>query len=886
MPPATVGGLADPAQPGSEAMIAITSGLNSSDRNFTNVPISKVKAYLASHTECYERTMPTQEEPSRFFNRVYVDIDGELPIETTEEQFFKKHGDLLEGLKQFCAENDCALMEASKYKCVNDKGQTNNTLSYRITYKNLCGKKAWIKGFVEHELVKKLNGLLGHIVPIKGVLSKNSQKVKAELASGANLIIDLSVYNDGQRKMRMAGQTKPVQNRPNKIVIGSVLDQLITYIPPDCKALPEPINIFKLDMAPPTVVKEEDDDDVDMAITITTGDPSEDATDAKQLVADVLENLDQARWDYYPDWIRIGFICYNEGFSFDEFCEFSKKSKHWSDATSPSWIRAKWKQFRKSNLTQALLWKWLSEDNLDVYTEFSAKRRDFWVLVKNANHAETARFFYNLKPDAYVFSEKLGWYQLLPNNIWKHYDQKPSGLLSDIWASFKKIIHEHQSHIDLSERDEEKAKFQLARWKALKHFAGAIGNKTFCDGVIAFLPAMYNDDDLHKKMDESRHLFAFTDAVYDLDKDVVRPIKPDDWICLNTGYAFPHERSPEAREELLETLRSVFETQEDIDSSDGIGERTFYMLKTISLCLHGTRKYEKFYIWTGSGGNGKGLLSEIVKRSFGDYYHPIPHSCITKIQDKKDAPNPPIAKAKGKRFVQASEPEADDKLQVGVVKELSGGDEITARDMYRSTITYLPQFGLFIQTNTIPKMNRADGGAQRRIEVFQFLFNFVDNPTEKHHKLINVSLKDKICHSPLWRNEFFWLLLDCFKHIKQNGLVVPDWVKEASQEYMDENNPVKGWLENTYHTNKDAQDRRFQIESSRLRKEFEEATHHTISPDKFKTSMVLCGLQLKKESHPFKTDRWNEMLETYAETECGAGRYWCGLLKKDIPPPT
>ena len=155
--------------------------------------------------------------------------------------------------------------------------------------------------------------------------------------------------------MRMAGQTKPVQNRPNKIVIGSVLDQLITYIPPDCKALPEPINIFKLDMAPPTVVKEEDDDDVDMAITITTGDPSEDATDAKQLVADVLENLDQARWDYYPDWIRIGFICYNEGFSFDEFCEFSKKSKHWSDATSPSWIRAKWKQFRKSNLTQALL---------------------------------------------------------------------------------------------------------------------------------------------------------------------------------------------------------------------------------------------------------------------------------------------------------------------------------------------------------------------------------------------------------------------------------------------------------------------------------------------------------------------------------------------------
>jgi P4 family phage/plasmid primase-like protien len=886
MLPAVVCGLSDPAQPISEPSIAITSGLNASDRSFTNVPLSKVKAYLASHKECYERTMPTQEEPSRFFNRVYVDIDGELPVETSEEVFNKKHSEVLTALTEFCKKHDCSLMEASKWKCVNDKGETNNTLSYRITYKNLCGKKAWIKYFVESEVVKELNTLVGHIVPVKGVLSKNSAKVKAELASGSNLIIDLAVYNDGQRKMRMEGQSKPVQKRPNKIVLGSSIDCLITYIPPDCKVLPEPINIFKLDLgSAPTIIKEEENEDVDMSITITTGDPSEDDTNAKQLVADVLENLDQKRWDYYPDWIRIGFICYNEGFTFDEFCDLSKKSKHWRDDSSPQWVKSKWKQFRKSNLTQALLWKWLSEDNIDAYTELSANRRDFWILVKNANHAETARFFYNLKPDAYIFSEKLGWFQLLSNNIWKHYDQKPSGLLSDIWSSFKKIIHEHQSMIDLTERDEEKAKFQMARWKAIKSFASAIGNKTFCDGVIAFLPAMYNDDELHKKMDESRHLFAFTDAVYDLDADVVRPIKPEDWICLNTGYEFPHERSSEARDELVETIRSVFETQEDIEANDGLGDRTFYMLRTIALCLHGTRKYEKFYIWTGSGGNGKGLMSEIVKRTFGDYYHPIPHSCITKAQDKKDAPNPPIAKAKGKRFVQASEPEADDKLQVGVVKELSGGDEITARDMYRSTITFLPQFGLFIQTNTIPKMNRADGGAQRRIEVFPFQFNFKEEPTEPHHKLINVGLKDKICHSNLWRNEFFWLLLDCFKHTKANGLVAPDWVKEASQEYMDENNPVKGWLETTFHTTKDAQDRRFQIESSRLRAMYEESTNHKISPDKFKTSMMLCGVQIKKESHPFKTSRYDGLLECYKEAECGAGRYWCGLLKKDIPPP-
>jgi len=885
--PATVCGLGDPAQPPPEPTIAITSGLNSSDRSFTNVALSKVKSYLATHKECYERTMPTQEEPTRFLNRAYVDLDGEMPSETTEKQFQEKNSQVLSALKEFCVKNDCALMEASKYKCVDDKGDTSNVLSYRITWKNLCGKKAWIRTFVEFEVVKMLNEVLGQIIPTKGILKKTA-KHKEELKKGAHLIIDFSVYNDGQRKMRMAGQSKPVQNRPNKIVIGSDTDQLITFIPPDCPLLPEPVSIFKLDAPKENIIinQPEEEDDVDMAITITTGDPSEDAVNNKQLILDVLENIGQFHWDYYPDWIRIGFVLFNEGFSFNEFLELSKKSKHYKESTSPAWIKQKWKGFRRSNMNQALLWKWLGEDDPDSYLELMKDRKDFWVLVKNANHAETARFFYNLKPDAYTHSEKLGWFQLMPNNIWKHYDQKPSGLLSDIWASFKKIIHEHQNQIDLTERDEEKAKFQMARWKALKSFAGAIGNKTFCDGVIAFLPSMYNDDELHTKMDENRHLFAFTDMVYDLDKDEVRFIRPEDYICLNTGYAYPAgNHNQQARDELVEMLRSIFETQEEIDANDGLGERTFYMLRTIALCLHGQRKYEKFYIWTGSGGNGKGLLSEIVKRTFGDYYHPIPHSCLTKVQDKKDAPNPPIAKSKGKRFVQASEPEADDKLQVGVVKELSGGDEITARDMYRSTITFRPQFGLFIQTNAIPKMNRADGGAQRRIEVLNFPFNFKEDPTEPHHKAINVSLKDKISKDNDWRDAFFHILIECFKHTKANGLVAPDWVKEASQEYMDENNPVKGWLETNYHTNKDAQDRRFQIESSRLRAQYEEMTNHKISPDKFKTSMMLCGVMIKKESHAFKTSRYNEMLEAYSEVECGAGRYWCGMLSKKHPPP-
>lgn len=865
----TICGLADPGQPASEADIFITCGLaNSATTSFKRVPLNQVQKFLQENKECYEITMPHDSAMNRVLNRVYVDLDGELDFDMSEQTFQAESKKIESALKALATSEGFSLMESSKWKSADEKGVSSNKLSYRLTYPKLGGTKASIKFHITKHILPMLVKCLAGIIPVKSIL----KKTKAMGDVTGSLIVDMSVY-DFKRKMRMLGQSKPVQKRPNKVVIGDWKDTLITYIPPDCKMLPEPQSVLKLSEVP-LVAPVQEEDEASVVVTMTT-DPTEDDLAIKQLVADVLENIGQHRWDYYPDWLRIAFICYNEGFTLPEFIELSKKSKHFKAETSPKWISQKWKNFKRSNLTQALLWKWLSEDDIEAYVELSEQRKDFWRLVKNANHAETARFFYNLKPDAYLFNERLGWFMLLPNNIWKHYDNKPNGLLPDIWSSFKKIIKEHENTVNMEETDEEKAKFEKAKLTAIRKFESAIGNKTFCDGVIAFLPCMYNDDELDKKMDESRHLIAFNDMVYDLEKSQARVVLPDDFVSLNTGYAFPSVRFPQAREELVDTLRSIFESEMEIEASDDFSETTSYCLKTIASCLNGTKKYEKFYVWTGTGGNGKGLISELVKRAFGDYYHSIPHSCLTKTSDKKDAPNPPMAKSKGKRFVQASEPEAEDKLQAGVVKELSGGDDITARDMYRTTITFRPQFGLFLQTNAIPKLNRADGGIQRRMEVLPFPFNFKENPTEPHHKQINHDLKDKIIKSPEWRDEMFHLLLEAYQSIQKDGLIAPTGVKEASAEYMDENNPIKNWLEQNYDCSKDPQNRQFQIGSQALLHAYEGDTNHKISPDKFKTSMMLCGVTLKKESHPYT------YMVDGQEQSGRAGRYWCGLERRD-----
>jgi phage/plasmid-associated DNA primase len=257
----------------------------------------------------------------------------------------------------------------------------------------------------------------------------------------------------------------------------------------------------------------------------------------------------------------------------------------------------------------------------------------------------------------------------------------------------------------------------------------------------------------------------------------------------------------------------------------------------------------------------------------GQYYHPIPHTIITKTTDKKDSACPPLAKAKGRRFIQFSEPESEDKFQVGAIKELTGGDEITARDLYKTTIIYKPQWSLYGQTNNIPKLNRADGGAGRRIRVIPFIYSFVSDPTEPHHKAINVELKDKIVKNEGWRDEFIWLLIEAYTRVKQGGLTEPSSVLEASKEYMEDNNPVGAWLRNTYTIGLDPNDNRYWVSASDMLEKYKTDMNHPISAERFKGGMILCDVEQKKVSHDFKIRIGDG---TFEETR-KAGRYWVGV---------
>lgn len=847
-----------------EPTIAITRGLAGSDTEYEDVKLSAVEAHLTTHTNCYERTLPltrdigTKEEPNRIveregFNRAYVDLDG-FAGEMSEDEF----NDLVDNIVAkltFGITEPIAMMESSQYGY--KKKDKINKLSFRVQYTKKHGSKNAVKQYVTAEVLPMLKELLAEDIAVS---------LDDDVEGDKYLGIDTGVYNPLGRKMRMWNSSKDYENRPNRLLGDATLtDTLITYIPNDSEPLPEPVEEVKVPK------KKKATPPPSETTSSETGNPDTLEPDADlELLRRVCMGRSPKRAEAYDSWLRTGLICFNENLPLELWETWSKQSKKYKKGGCAE----KWATFRKGNITQATWWKELKEDNPSLFAELSSQRNDFWELLKNPNHAETARYFYNTKPDAYAYHETLGWFQLLASNAWKHYENKrePSGLMLDINMTMKKVLKEHWATLDLTDKDETQQAILKLKIKQCSTFGQMIGNKGYVDGVCAFLPSIYNDDELDKKMDESIHLFAFADKVIDLEKDEVRDIRPSDYICLHTGYKFPTTQRPEIRTELMKVLMSIWEDEKVVK----------YVLQVIAFCFWGRNKFEEFYVWTGKGGNGKGLIAEMIKRSFGDYYHTIPNDCLTKKSDKPDAPNPPIARAKGKRFVQAQEPEGEETLQVGTIKQLTGGnDEITARALYSNPVKFVPQFGLFLQCNTIPKLSSMDGGIKRRMVVIKFPFQFVETPTESHHRPINMNLKDKICKSEEWRDEFVLMLHDYYKTIG-DSIEKPDFIRMATNEYMAENDAVKGWLEEFYIVGR-PEEKKYKLPVKELLEHFLAETRtrpDAMTTTTFKRLMEMNGVTQKTETNAFTAPVWDVELGRYENKLRKSGSYYMYLERK------
>jgi P4 family phage/plasmid primase-like protien len=289
------------------------------------------------------------------------------------------------------------------------------------------------------------------------------------------------------------------------------------------------------------------------------------------------------------------------------------------------------------------------------------------------------------------------------------------------------------------------------------------------------------------KLNSDPNLIGFKNGVYDLATGTFRAGRLEDHITFTTGYDYV-DYDPEN-----ETTKEIYTFLKQILVNEDVRE---YTLKTLAKSLEGVPD-EKFYIWTGlSGANGKSTLVNFLEMTLGDYSTSLDVSILTNKRPNSSAATPDIVEMRGKRAIFFQEPESNDRLHVGILKQFTGNDIIKCRELFKSPISFRSMASFVMCCNELPKVTSMDGGTWRRIRVIEFKSRFCENPTKANEFKIDPALKYKLKD---WRPFFMSILLHYYRKVQEEGISEPLEVFESTANYKTENDKYNDFFEESIH---------------------------------------------------------------------------------------
>lgn len=294
---------------------------------------------------------------------------------------------------------------------------------------------------------------------------------------------------------------------------------------------------------------------------------------------------------------------------------------------------------------------------------------------------------------------------------------------------------------------------------------------------------------------ESEHLLPIQPHEFDADPDLFNV--QNGYLELKTGKLQEHEKnkyftkisSVEYTDKIdcpmwLEFLNQIFDEDKPLIN---------YMQRAIGYSLSGSTEEQMMFILYGNGRNGKSVFLDIITEMFGSYATNIQPQTIM-VKQQSGGANSDIARLNGARLVTTTEPNEGVRLDEGLVKQLTGGDKVTARFLYENEFDFIPQFKLWMATNHKPIIRGTDDGIWRRMAIIPFTVQIPENKVDKRlkHKLrreLKAILNWAVEGYMLWRKD---------------GLQEPQTIKDQRKEYRGEMDVVEAYIEDCCIRNENA----------------------------------------------------------------------------------
>lgn len=344
---------------------------------------------------------------------------------------------------------------------------------------------------------------------------------------------------------------------------------------------------------------------------------------------------------------------------------------------------------------------------------------------------------------------------------------------NDIWISNEKqvdkILIDMIGKLDIL--------FYGADGKRKYHYNKSIKHIKDCIVCIKANKTIINDNFYKNMIDNSKYYLPFNDGIYSFKDKKLFTYKELSNIHFSykINRNFPKYNKNDYDELMNRVIIPIYPDENE----------RIYNAHIKARALAGCYEDKKWYGYSGSRNSGKGTETGILRNAFGDFVLEFNAKCLifnkygnqdaskalSWVVDKKDA-----------RIIISNEIDGDDetKLNGAFIKTLaSGGDAMEGRKLYENTISFIPQFTMFLCYNKFYEVSPAD--AKENLEQFEYKSKFVSKEElvngVKFLKLKDDTIKDFIKEDRII-DAYTLYILNAFTNPRMN---TPESIKNSTE---------------------------------------------------------------------------------------------------------
>ena len=517
----------------------------------------------------------------------------------------------------------------------------------------------------------------------------------------------------------------------------------------------------------------------------------------------------------YTKWIRVGWALANcsraqpcQSQMFFTWLKFSSQGPCRNtlrdgtgkfDWRSVGELYETWRKFDFNNpegLTNRSIMYWARQHAPAEYEKVRMSTVHFFIdqSVSTATEFDLACVLFHMYKHKYVCAS-------IKNNVWYEYANNRWREI-DSGTHLRKAVSEHMHHEymnilqrrrrELDHMEAAEANEQRNKVKKLAEIMLMLKRTNWKNNIMREAKELFYDRDFIQKLDQNPFLLCFTNCVVDFQAKCHRKGQPDDYIskCTQVPYTpYNPDKDHTIKNQLDNFMAQLFPNP----------ELRGYMWEHLASSLVGTTDNQTFNQYTGTGRNGKSKLVEFMSKCLGDYKGTVPITLITQKRNSIGSTSSEVAQLMGVRYAVMQEPSEADEVNEGILKEITGGDPIQARALFKDSVTFNPQFNLVVCTNHPLTVKSNDDGTWRRMRTVPFESKFLANPGEDplfpledcpHQFKLDKRIEAKFL---VWAPVFMALLVDVAMETKGN-VADCDCVKEATDEYREGQDYLAGFV--------------------------------------------------------------------------------------------